>query len=113
MGKQEGETRKKMNYHKNPPILTITEDDVEFIVDKFQYRGEDVVHATDAQREEIMEKLVELHDILHRLHISKMNHPTMHKKEKAQKSPVKKEKEETVKTIVMSSDRFKVTQEML
>jgi hypothetical protein len=47
-----------MKYHKNPPTITITEDDSEFIADKVQDREEDVVCAVEAQREEIMEKLV-------------------------------------------------------
>ena len=57
----------KMKYHKNSPVLTITKDDAEFIIDKFQDRGENAVLAIEVQREEIMENLVEVHDILHRL----------------------------------------------
>jgi hypothetical protein len=102
-----------MKYHKNPPTITITEDDVELVADKVQDRGEDVVRATEAQREEIMEKLVEVHDILQRLQLNTMHHPTTQQTEKEQETSVQKEKEETVKTIVVSSDRFKVTQEML
>jgi hypothetical protein len=113
MGTQEAEIRKKMKYHKNPPTITITEDDAELVADKVQDRGEDVVRATEAQREEIMEKLVEVHDILQRLQLNTVHHPTMQQKEKTQEASVQKEKEETVKTIVVSSDRFKVTQEML
>jgi hypothetical protein len=56
-----------------------------------------------------MEKLVEVHDILQRLQISTMHHPTMQQKEKAQEAPVQKEQEETVHTVVKGSDRFKVT----
>jgi hypothetical protein len=98
-----------MKYHKNPPVLTITEDDAEFVADKVQDRGENAVLAAEVQREEIMEKLVEVHDILQRLQISTVHHPTMQQKEKAQEAPVQKEQEETIQTIVKGSDRFKVT----
>jgi hypothetical protein len=101
-----------MNYHKNPPVLTIKEEDAEFVVDKIQDRGENIVIATEAQREKIMEKLVELHDILHRMQQSKIHHPTMQHKEKQQQAPVQKEQEETMQTIVKSSDRFKVTHDL-
>jgi hypothetical protein len=67
-------------YHKNPLVLIITEDDVESVADKFQDRGENAILAAEAQREEIMEILVEVHDILQRLQISTMHHPTMQKK---------------------------------
>jgi NACalpha-BTF3-like transcription factor len=40
-----------MKYHKNPPTITIIEDDVELVTDKVQVRGEVIVHATEAQRE--------------------------------------------------------------
>jgi hypothetical protein len=61
---QEEETHKKMKYHKKPPVITITEDDAELVADKFQDRGEDVVHVVEAQREEIMAKFMEVHDTL-------------------------------------------------
>jgi hypothetical protein len=32
-----------MKYHKKPPVITITEDDVELVADKFQDKEEDVV----------------------------------------------------------------------
>jgi NACalpha-BTF3-like transcription factor len=85
MGAQEEEIRKKMKYHKNPPTITITEDDVELVADKVQDRGEDVVRATEAQREEIMEKLVEVHDILQRLQLNTTHHPTTQQTEKNRK----------------------------
>jgi hypothetical protein len=84
-GTQEGEIRKKMKYHKNPPTITITEDDAEFVADKVQDRGEDAVCATEAQREEIMEKLVEVHDILQRLQLNTTHHPTNNRKKKHRK----------------------------
>jgi hypothetical protein len=37
-----------MKYHKNPPVLTIIEDDVEFVVDKVHDRGENELLATEA-----------------------------------------------------------------
>jgi hypothetical protein len=77
-----------MKYHKNPPVLTITEDDAKFIAEKVQDRGENAVLAAEEQREEIMEKLVELHDILQRLQVSTVHHPTTQQKEQAQEAPV-------------------------
>jgi hypothetical protein len=50
---------KKMKYIRSLHVITLTEDDAELVVDKVQDRGEDVVRATEAQREEIMVKLVE------------------------------------------------------
>jgi hypothetical protein len=66
-GTKEEEIVKKMKYHKNPPIITVTEDDVELVADKVQDKGEDLVRTIESQREEIMAKLVEVHDTLQRL----------------------------------------------
>jgi hypothetical protein len=85
MGTQEAEIRKNMKYHKNPPMITITEDDVELVANKVQDRGEDVVCATEVQREEIMEKLVEVHDILQRLQLNTVHHPQRNKQIKNMK----------------------------
>jgi hypothetical protein len=73
---QELEIRKKMKYHKNRPTITIIEDDAELVVDKVQDRGEDVVRATETQREEIMENLVEVHNILQIVQLNTTHHPT-------------------------------------
>jgi hypothetical protein len=54
-----------MKYHKKPPILTITEDDVELVADKVQ----DTFLTTEEQREEIMANLMEFNDTLQRIHI--------------------------------------------
>ena len=54
MRAHEEEIRKKMKYHKNPPTITITKNDVELVEDKVQDRGEDVVRVAEAQREEII-----------------------------------------------------------
>jgi hypothetical protein len=53
------EMQKNMKYTKEDPVITLTEDDVEFMEDKVQDRGEEVVHAAESQREEIMDKLIE------------------------------------------------------
>jgi len=74
-----------MKYHKNPPIITITKYDVELVAEKVQDRGEDVVCTKKAQREEIMEKIVEVHDILHRLQVNTMHHSTMQQTKKNMK----------------------------
>jgi hypothetical protein len=39
------------------------------VVDKVQDRGEDVVYIVEAQREDIMENLVDIHDTLQRMHM--------------------------------------------
>jgi hypothetical protein len=54
---QEGEISKNMKYHKNPPILTITKDDADFIAEKVQDRGENALLATESQREDVMENI--------------------------------------------------------
>jgi hypothetical protein len=51
--------KKKMKYHKNPLVLTITEDDVEFVSDKVHDRGENALVSAEAQREDIMNNLEE------------------------------------------------------
>jgi hypothetical protein len=102
-----------MKYHKKPPVITITEDDVELVADKVQDRGEDVVCTTEVQREEIMAKLVEVHDTLQRLQIPTVQQFTMQQTEKTQQAPVQKEQEETIQIVVKGSDTFKVTQQML
>lgn len=56
-----------MKYTKEGPVITLKEDDVEFMVDKVQDRGEDVVCAAEALREEIMNKLIEFHANLQQL----------------------------------------------
>jgi len=85
-----------MKYPKNPPVVTITGDDEEFIADKVQDRGENTILVEKVQREEINEKLVEVHDILHRFQVNTVHHPTAQQKEKSQEALVQKEKEETI-----------------
>jgi hypothetical protein len=53
----EAEIRKKMKYHKNPPSLTIIEDDTKFVIEKFQDKGGNALLAEESQREEIMENI--------------------------------------------------------
>lgn len=53
-----------MKYTKEGPIITLTKDYVEFMADKVQDWGEDVVCTAEAHREEIMAKLIEFHEIL-------------------------------------------------
>jgi hypothetical protein len=113
MRAQEEEIRKNMKYHKNPPTITIKEDNVNMVAEKVQGRGEDLVCATKVQREEIMEKLVEVHDILQRLQLNTTHHPTMQQTKKEHGTSMQKEQEETVEIIVESSVIFTVTQYML
>jgi hypothetical protein len=51
MRTQEVEIRKRMKNHKNPPTITIIEDDVDLVANEVQDRGDDVVYATEEQRE--------------------------------------------------------------
>jgi hypothetical protein len=60
-------THIKMKYTTEDPFITLIEDDAEFIVEKVQDRGEEVVHIAVAQRKEIMEKLIEVHETLQNL----------------------------------------------
>jgi hypothetical protein len=58
---------KKRNYVTEDPVITLTEDDVELVTNKVQYRGEEVVLITHSQREEIMAKHIEVHEYLQQL----------------------------------------------
>jgi hypothetical protein len=58
-----------MKYTKEDLVITLIKDDVEFIANKVQNRGEEVVHDVEAQREYIMAKLIEVHETLQKLHI--------------------------------------------
>jgi len=49
------------------PIITLIEDDVEFIMDKVQDMGEEVVHITEEKREEIMANIIEVHETIKQL----------------------------------------------
>jgi hypothetical protein len=102
-----------MKYHKNPPVVTLTEDNVEIVADKVQDRGEDVVHATKAQREDIMEKLLDFHDTLQKIHIFTVHQDTSQHPEKTHQPPVKKEQEETMEIMVKGSNNFMVTQQIM
>jgi nucleoside-triphosphatase THEP1 len=49
------------------PIITLIENDVEFIMDKVQDMGEEVVHITEEKREEIMANIIEVHETIQQL----------------------------------------------
>jgi nucleoside-triphosphatase THEP1 len=49
------------------PIITLIEDDAEFIMDKVQGTGEEVVHITEEKREEIMANIIEVHETIKQL----------------------------------------------
>jgi hypothetical protein len=44
------------------PIITLTEDDAELFADKVQDREEEVVCIVEAEREEIMVKIIKVHE---------------------------------------------------
>jgi hypothetical protein len=58
---------KKMKDTKEDPFITLTEDDVEFMVEKAQDRGEEVVYVVEAHREDVISKLIESHETLQKL----------------------------------------------
>jgi len=58
------EVLKKMKYIMEDPIITLIEDDVELVMDKVQDTGEEVVCIVEVQREEIMAKIIEVHETL-------------------------------------------------
>jgi hypothetical protein len=101
-----------MKYHKKPPIIILIEEDVEIVANKVD-RGEDVVHIDEAHREEIMEKLVDVHDTLKRMYIFTFKQATLQQPKKTQKPPSQKEQEETMEIVVKGSNTFMVTQQML
>jgi hypothetical protein len=65
-----------MKYTKEGPIITLTEDDAEFMVNKVQDRVRNVVHGEKSQREEIMSKLIEVHENIQELQIHTVSHAT-------------------------------------
>jgi hypothetical protein len=56
-----------IKYTTKYPTITLTKDDAKFVVDKIQGRGEEVVCIVEAQREDIMDKLIEVHETLQQL----------------------------------------------
>jgi NACalpha-BTF3-like transcription factor len=59
--------RKKRKYETEDPDITLTWDDVELVANKVQDRSEEVVRTVEAQREEIMAKLLEVHENIQQL----------------------------------------------
>jgi hypothetical protein len=53
--------RGKRKYDTEDPDITLTWDDAELVADKVQDRSEEAVKTTEAQREQIMAKLIEVH----------------------------------------------------
>jgi len=67
----------KRKYVMEDPIITLTEDDVDLVVKNIQDRGEEVVHVAEAQREEIMVNLIEVHEPLQQVRSQEIPHATM------------------------------------
>jgi nitrogen regulatory protein PII-like uncharacterized protein len=76
--------RKKRKYETEELDITLTEDDVELVVDKVQDRGEKVVRIVEVQEEEIMENLLEIHENIQQLQIQEGSHATMQQRERTQ-----------------------------
>jgi hypothetical protein len=64
---QKKEACKKRKYDTKDPYITMTEDDAEIVTDKVQYRGEEVVRIVEAQWEEIVSNLIEVHENIQQL----------------------------------------------
>jgi hypothetical protein len=58
-----------MKYTKEDQVITLREDDANFMEDKVQDRGEEVVGCVESQRQEIMAKLIEFHETIQQLQI--------------------------------------------
>jgi hypothetical protein len=67
----------KIKYTKKYPTITLTKDDAKFVADKIQDRGEEVVRIVEAQKEDIMDKLTEVHETLQQLQTQEVPHATM------------------------------------
>jgi hypothetical protein len=57
----------KRKYDTEDPDITLTWDDAELVVDKVQDRSEEAVKTIEAQREQIMAKLIEVHENIQQL----------------------------------------------
>jgi nucleoside-triphosphatase THEP1 len=64
---QEKEVRKKRKYETKDLVITLTEDDVDLVVEKFQDRGEEVVLIVESQHKEIITKIIQVHENLQQL----------------------------------------------
>jgi nucleoside-triphosphatase THEP1 len=67
---QMGEKKKKMKEQNNPIELTIIEDDTELVVDKVQDRGEELLYVTESQREELMNTIMEVKNVMEILQLT-------------------------------------------
>jgi hypothetical protein len=83
------------------------------VVEKVQDRGEEVVCAVEAHREENMAKLIEFHETLQQLQIHAVPQATTQQHEKTQRHPVQKEVDETDRLVVQGRDTFTVTRKMV
>jgi ParB-like chromosome segregation protein Spo0J len=88
-----------MKVHKSVPELTLTEDDVELVVEKVQDHTAESWDDVEKQREEIIKKLTEVKETLAQLQLD-----ATQQKEKAQPQQTVQEKtvpvQETVQIIV-------------
>jgi hypothetical protein len=103
----------KEEIHHKDPVITLTEDDAELVTDKVQDRGEEVVCIAEAQREEIMAKLIEVHETLQQVRSQAVPQATMQQQEKTQRPPAQKEGEETIQIVVQGRETFTVTHQMI
>jgi gas vesicle protein len=78
---------KKRKYETEDPDITLTWDDAELVMDKVQDRSEEVVRTAEAQREQIMAKLLEVHENIQHLRSQVESQATAQQQEKTQRPP--------------------------
>jgi hypothetical protein len=61
------DARKKRNYEIEDPDITLTWHDADLVMEKVQDKSEEVVRVTEAHREEIMAKILQVHENIHQL----------------------------------------------
>jgi hypothetical protein len=75
-----GEQRKNMKVQKKPIQLTIIEDDAKLVACKVQYGGEYALYVVEYQREELMNKLMEVKEDMEilKLNVTKQRRTSQH-----------------------------------
>jgi hypothetical protein len=101
-----------MKYHKKPPVITITEDDVELVADKVQDRGEDVVHKQRHKGRRSWLSWWKSMILYKGCRFLQCNN-LQHNRQEDTTSTCAEGTEETIQIVVKGSDTFKVTQQML
>jgi hypothetical protein len=104
---------KKRKYETEDPDITLTWDDAELVMDKVQDRSEEVVRTTEAQREQIMAKLLEVHANIQHLWNRAESQATARPQEETQRPPAQREGEETMQFIIQGRETFTIMRQMI